>query len=283
MKVCVVGLGQVGLPVALYVKDKGVDVVGYDININALSAALEKRVPVYQEWEEVPTCDAYMICVGTFVEENKPGLSPLYDVCTRIKRMMTDNTLVSIESTVPVGTCRTLFDSVFESRGMLIHVPHRYWVGDPENHGVRQMRVMGAINGKSMAAGRSFYSRVLDIPLHTVPSIEVAEMCKITENAYRYLQIAFSEELKMLCEDNRLDFNVLRNACNTKWNVEILEARDGIGGHCLPKDVQYFTLLSKQSMIARTAIEADRRYKAWLDTRKIGSVSPRNQSQVATK
>jgi UDP-N-acetyl-D-mannosaminuronate dehydrogenase len=89
-------------------------------------------------------------------------------------------------------------------------------------------------------------------------------MAKITENAYRYVQIAFAEELRMACEALGLDFNEVREACNTKWNVEILEAREGIGGHCLPKDIRYLSSLTIHNTLLKAAIKADEEYRKWL-------------------
>jgi len=89
-------------------------------------------------------------------------------------------------------------------------------------------------------------------------------MSKIAENAYRYIQLAFAEELKMVCDDLGMDFNEVRDACNTKWNIEIPEARDGIGGHCLPKDMKYFVSLTKTSKMANSAILIDESYRKWM-------------------
>lgn len=89
-------------------------------------------------------------------------------------------------------------------------------------------------------------NRNLGIPLHPVSNIELAEVTKIAENARRYLQIAFAEDLYLYSQVNNINFLELRGALNTKWNVDILEPRDGIGGHCLPKDTKMF-LQSSQS------------------------------------
>ena len=106
----------------------------------------------------------------------------------------------------------------------------------------------------------------LSIPLHPVSEIEIAELAKIVENSYRYVQIAFAEDLNMYCHKNNLNFNELRNAVNTKWNVSLPEARNGIGGHCLPKDAKMFVQEDNaaKSKIVTAAIEVDadfRRYK----------------------
>jgi UDP-N-acetyl-D-mannosaminuronate dehydrogenase len=103
----------------------------------------------------------------------------------------------------------------------------------------------------------------LGIPMHPVKSIEIAELTKVAENAHRYLQIAFAEELYLYSQANNINFPELRDALNTKWNVEILEPREGIGGHCLPKDTKMFLESSKsiKSKILAAAIEVDQDYR----------------------
>ena len=105
--------------------------------------------------------------------------------------------------------------------------------------------------------------------MHPVSSIEVAELTKIIENSHRYLQIAFAEELYLYCKSNNISFTELRDSLNTKWNVEILEPRDGIGGHCLPKDTKMFinSSITLKSKILQTAIEIDESYKEYIQSR----------------
>jgi UDP-N-acetyl-D-mannosaminuronic acid dehydrogenase len=76
--------------------------------------------------------------------------------------------------------------------------------------------------------------------MHPVSRVEIVEVMKVVENAHRYLQIAFAEELYLYCQENNMSFSELREALNSKWNVSILEPREGIGGHCLPKDTKMF-------------------------------------------
>ena len=104
----------------------------------------------------------------------------------------------------------------------------------------------------------------LGITLHSVSNIEIAETTKIVENCHRYLQIAFAEELYLYCQANNINFLELRDALNSKWNVKILEPREGIGGHCLPKDTKMF-LHSKsiKSKILAAAMEVDEDYKRY--------------------
>jgi len=268
MKICVIGLGQVGLPVAQYACEKGLEVWGYDINPATVENARKtSRLKVTSSWQDIPQVDAYIICVTTSQRNDSPDLSPVFDVCKKISQKANSSPLVSIESTIIPGTCRKIFETIFKSKINLVHVPHRYWAGDPEKHGVNQLRVIGAVNPESISVGLKFYRDTLGIPMHTVSSVEVAEMCKITENAHRFLQIAFAEELKMICVRIGLDFDELRKAMNTKWNVDVPEARTGVGGHCLPKDIRYVTSLAPSIML-ESAIDVDKKYREWLSKQK---------------
>ena len=102
-------------------------------------------------------------------------------------------------------------------------------------------------NDNTTNDGNSAKKTSLGIPMHPVTEVEVAELTKIIENAHRYLQIAFAEDLYLYCQENNVNFAELRDSLNTKWNVNILEPREGIGGHCLPKDTKMF-LSSSQSI-----------------------------------
>ena len=105
--------------------------------------------------------------------------------------------------------------------------------------------------------------------MHPVSSIEVAELTKIIENSHRYLQIAFAEELYLYCKSTNISFAELRDSLNTKWNVNVLEPRDGIGGHCLPKDTKMFINSSNaiKSKILQAATEIDEDYREYIQSR----------------
>jgi len=261
VKVCVIGLGNVGYPTASHLRKCGFSVCGYDVdrkriaNINPLQA--------FNEWIKVPECNVYVVCVNTGWKDEKPDMSNIFDVCSKIAAKSGGRPLVSIESTVSVGTCRKvaeLFDDVY-----LVHVPHRFWSEEPDKHGVKQLRVIGALDQESLADGMKFYD-ALGVPVHPVSNLEVAEMAKISENAYRFMQIAFGENLWLVCEENDVLFKEVRDAANTKWNVELLEARDGIGGDCLPKDIRFLMSL-KETPLLKGAIETDKQYTEYLRTR----------------
>jgi len=259
--VCVMGLGTVGLPTATCFQNAGCEVTGYDISPIAIKNA--KSLVATNDISQIPQdTEAFVICVSTTQMSGKPIVSNIYDACTKVSQRF-DPRLISIESTVSVGTCRNIHKSILKGQVNLAHVPHRYWPEDPQRHGVTQLRVSGAVDIQSSIEARKFYGSI-GVPLVDVEPIEIAEMAKIVENAYRYVQISFAEELKLICDRNKINFNTLRNACNSKWNIEIPEARNGIGGTCLPKDIRYLIDAARsrdfEPDVLVSAIQADKKY-----------------------
>ncbi len=268
MKACVIGLGQIGFPVAEYLSLKGFEVWGYDISPATVERAAQMgKFRATASWSEVPKSDVYVVCVTTGQLNDCPDVSAVLDVCKKIFEKAPSSAIVSVESTIVPGTSKKIFDEIFKGKLKLVHVPHRYWADEPEKHGVNQIRVIGAVNSESLKAGLRLYQKTLGIPMHVCQTVEAAEMCKITENSHRYLQIAFAEDLKMLCAKIGINFEDLRMAMNTKWNVDLPEARDGIGRHCLPKDIRYVTSLSPSTLLD-AAMKVDKQYRDWLSKQK---------------
>ena len=310
-KVIVIGLGQLGLPVARYVKEHGFDTYGYDINQKAMQSA-ESNYGIKQA-TNFGEFDVLIICVSTHVPNDmfSPQVEGLMSVVEKISREAKSGALISIESTIPKGTSKKVFEKV-DHRLHVVHAPHRWYALEEEIHGVNQLRIVGGVSNCCLQHGLNFYDgrevipsvlssptaaatadlaslqkqkqkqqsdgggssrsssssndiiantspttikpngvetrkvlsrngvKSLAIPMHPVSSVEVAELTKIIENAHRYLQIAFAEELYLYCKSNGISFPELRESLNTKWNVDVLEPRDGIGGHCLPKDTKMF-------------------------------------------
>ena len=193
-----------------------------------------------------------------------------------------DGALVSIESTIPKGTSMKVFE-ILNHRLHVVHAPHRWYALEEKEHGVNQLRVIGGVCDCYLRVGLQFYGSYNDsevgnypttsasykdlrIAMYPVSKVETTEIAKIAENAHRYLQIAFAEEFYLYCQANSVNFSELRDALNTKWNVQILEPREGIGGHCLPKDTRMF-MESKfiRSKILAAAMEVDEDYKRYRD------------------
>ena len=231
--------------------------------------------------------DVYVICVSTHKADDifSPQIDGILSVADKISReAKKDGALVSIESTIPKGTSKKVFE-LLNHRLHVVHVPHRWYAVEEKDHGVNQLRVIGGVYDCCLRAGMQFYNGIssieeererypdiihssgsnLGIPLHSVSDIEIAETTKVVENCHRYLQIAFAEELYLYCQANDINFPELRQALNSKWNVQILEPREGIGGHCIPKDTKMFLQSSKsiRSKILAAAMEVDEDYKRY--------------------
>jgi UDP-N-acetyl-D-mannosaminuronic acid dehydrogenase len=308
-KVVIIGLGQLGLPVAKYVKEHGFDTYGYDINQKTMQSA-ETNYGIKQA-SNFSDFDVLIVCVSTHRPDDMftPQVDGLMSVVEKISREAKTGALISIESTIPKGTSKKVFEKV-DHRLHVVHAPHRWYALEEEVHGVNQLRIVGGVSNCCLQHGLNFYdggkwsldsqnkTRVssvissnniqelmdkmdyrismdpvkdnefknsLAIPMHPVSSVEVAELTKIVENAHRYLQIAFAEELYLYCKSNSISFSELRESLNTKWNVEVLEPRDGIGGHCLPKDTRMFINSSNtiKSKILQAAMEIDEDYREY--------------------
>ncbi|MFL6425050.1 MAG: hypothetical protein ACJ71R_15850, partial [Nitrososphaeraceae archaeon] len=139
-------------------------------------------------------------------------------------------------------------------------------------------------NNNNSNTNTTIIRRSLGIPMHPVSKIDIAEMTKTIENAHRYLQIAFAEDLYIYCQANNINFSELRDALNTKWNVNVLEPREGIGGHCLPKDTHMFLQSSKsiKSKILTAAVEVDQDYRRYRQGRGSKSILSPSLSQPSS-
>jgi UDP-N-acetyl-D-mannosaminuronic acid dehydrogenase len=318
-KILVIGLGQLGLPVAKYVKDRGFDVYGYDISTKALERA-EKTAGI-KKAINFSGFDVYIICVSTHRQEDmfSPQIEGILSIVQdKIAKEAKNGALVSIESTIPKGTSKKVFE-MLNHRLHVAHAPHRWYALEEKEHGVNQLRVVGGVcdcclrtamqfydgavistveeqreastpksasieateittsgNGNGNGHGLNNFTNIpsikntsLGIPMHPVPEIEIAELTKIIENAHRYLQIAFAEDLYLYCQANNINFAELRDSLNTKWNVNVLEPREGIGGHCLPKDTKMFLNSSKsmKSKIIEAAVQIDAEYRSYRENR----------------
>ena len=292
-KVLVIGLGQLGLPVAKYVKQRGFETFGYDMNSERMTLA-EKNFGI-KSIEQFDEIDVFILCVSTHDpdDEYTPYVDGLFELARKISKDAKNGSLVSIESTVPKGTSKKIFE-ILNHRLHVAHVPHRWYALEEDVHGVNQVRVIGGVSDCCLKTALQFYDRNnealefndntnnentsgsaqttavdLGIPMHPVSEIEIAELTKIIENADRYLQIAFSEDLYLYCQANNVNFGELRDSLNTKWNVKILEPRDGVGGHCLPKDTKMFLQSSKsiKSKILMSAMEVDKEYRRFRELR----------------
>ena len=265
------------------------DVYGYDISPSARDRG-ELKIGI-KNAADFTGFDIYMVCISTHNRDDMfiPDTSGLKTVANKLSQEGKEGALVVIESTVPQGTSKEFCETVGHKLHV-VHAPHRWYGVEENDHGVNQPRVIGGVHDCCLKLGMEFFSGTdsvngspktfngLGVPMMPLSKIELAELTKIIENSHRYLQIAFAEELFLYCQASAVDFWELRKSLNTKWNVNILEPREGIGGHCLPKDTKMFLNSSNlvRSKIISAAIEADEEYK-----RSILTTSPTIKSLKA--
>ena len=246
--ITLIGLGEVGAETFKEMNKKRV-VFGVDINGGLIKKLKSEG---YHVGGKIPESDVYIISV--YLTEQ------VFDVLKKIN--YDNNPLIIIESTVMPGTCKKINEWKEKNKLKfdLVLFPHRFNPNDKEHHIFNLDRVIG---GDKTAVKRAveFYKEFMPLDLIHAASLEIAELTKPMENAYRFIEIAIAEEIKMLCEEKGVDFDELRKAMNTKWNINVKEARDGIGKKCLPKDIHLINDLFKNNIIFKTAINLDEKYK----------------------
>ena len=273
--VCVLGLGNIGLPVASHISTF-YETKGYDISEAAVNKALTKNVDASTHLENV---DIYVIAVNTYFRNNAPDMSAVESCCKKISEI-NPKALICFESTLSIGTARSLAKK--HNLNLVAVCPHRWWQHDQLNHGVVQIRILGSINKESDLKATEFYKK-LGIPLHHVSSLELAEASKLVENTDFYVRIAYAEELKGMCDKVNLNFNELRAAVNTKWNMDLPEALSGIGGECLPKDINFLLANLPNAPLLQGAIETDQIYRKNLQEAKCPPQSSQSKCKTTEK
>lgn len=265
MKACFIGLGYIGLPTAVIAASKGgVDVVGVDINpavveqtnagkLHFVEPGMEQMLQEviaagkFRASMEPEEADAFFIVVPTpFKGNHKPDISYVEAATRSVVPYLKPGNLFVIESTSPLMTTERMADIIYKMRPELsgaIHVaycPERVLPGNVIYELVHNDRVIGGLGRDATEAAKQFYSRFVTGQLHGT-NARTAEMCKLTENASRDVQIAFANELSLICD--KADINVweLIALANRHPRVNILQPGCGVGGHCIAVDPYFLT------------------------------------------
>jgi len=248
LKVTIIGKGQIGSAIEKRMKEIGIDEVHtMDINPDTNPDYISSD-RLYRLLDE----DVYIICVLTQKQ--------VLDVVSKIN--LKNKPLISIETACKPDTYEKI-KGIVKDKAKIIVFQERWNPNDMYHDIFNQPRIMGG----DIKEGRKFYSRyMLCENIITTDKPELAFLCKIVENAYRFVDIAIAEELKMLTGK---DFEELRRLMNTKWNINLPEARDGIGGHCLPKDVKIVDEFFPFNIMFTSAMIVDKRYKELKNNGKI--------------
>ena len=267
----VVGLGYVGLPLAVEASLQGLNVVGYDINservemINnglspiedisteELSSAL-KNFHSTIDSKELSDCKNVVISVPTPLTDYQPDLSYVIDAAKTVGKNLVLNQVVILESTTyPGTTLEVLIPNLEEQSGLIAgkdfyvgYSPERIDPGNKVWKFKNTPKVVSGMNNDSTKKIKEFYESIID-EIVVVNGTKEAEMVKLLENTYRHVNIALINELAMLCEMLEIDIWEVVNAAKTKpFGFESFKPGPGVGGHCIPVDPEYLSFKTRQ-------------------------------------
>ena len=290
--VVTIGLGYIGLPTSALIASKGTPVYGVDINKDVVDTINKGEIHIVEpdlkqivkESVENGTLkagtkaiesDVYLIVVPTpFKENHEPDISYIEAATLGIISLLKEDDLYIIESTSPIGTTEKMRDLIFSKRPELegklniAYCPERVLPGNVMHELVYNDRVIGGIDEKSTKKAVEFYSKFVKGELNST-NAKTAEMCKLVENSSRDVQIAFANELSIICDKAGIDVWELIELANKHPRVNILRPGSGVGGHCIAVDPYFIT--SKfpiESKLIGTAREINN-YKALWCVEKI--------------
>ena len=291
-EVVTIGLGYIGLPTSALIASHGTNVLGVDINQSVVDTINQGKIHIVEpDLENIVSkavskgnlkastkaCSAevYLIVVPTpFKGNHEPDISFVEAATKGIIPLLKKGDLYIIESTSPIGTTDKMQKLIFASRPELegaIHIaycPERVLPGNVMHELVENDRVIGGVDEASTQKAISFYRKYVKGELHGT-NARTAEMCKLVENSSRDVQIAFANELSLICD--KADINVweLINLANKHPRVNILQPGCGVGGHCIAVD-PYFIVSDypMESKIIGTAREVNN-YKSFWCAEKI--------------
>lgn len=264
MKACFMGLGYIGLPTAIISSQHGISVCGVDINpkvventnrgeLHIVEPGLQDLLKKAVDSKSLVASttpfesDVYLIVVPTpFKAKHEPDISYVESATKTVIPFLKEGDLFIIESTSPVGTTEKMAELIFAERPELkgrIHIaycPERVLPGNVIFELVNNDRVIGGIDDDSADAAAEFYGKFVSGQLHKT-NCRTAEMCKLVENSSRDVQIAFANELSMICEKAGINVWELISLANRHPRVNILQPGCGVGGHCIAVDPYFIS------------------------------------------
>lgn len=280
----VVGLGYVGLPLAVEKALAGYKVIGFDVQesrcdlvnqgVNYIGDVVDEelsqivkdgKLSATTDYSQIALVDAVMICVPTPLDVHRqPDITYVESSSKDIAKFMKENTLVVLESTTYPGTTREVLVPIFESCGyelgetfFLAFSPERVDPGNKFYKTKNTPKVVGGMTDTCGLLAATLYRQVLQGEIHQVSSPEIAEMEKILENTYRNVNIALVNEMAILCEKMNIDIWEVIDAAKTKpYGFQAFYPGPGLGGHCIPIDPFYLTWKAKEFDFHAKVIES---------------------------
>lgn len=295
-KISVIGLGYIGLPTAAVIASRKKKVIGVDISKYVVDTINKGQIHIIEPDLDIVVhsavvggflhatstpepADAFMIAVPTpFNDDHQPGLQYIEFACKAIAPVLSKGNLVILESTSPVGTTDLLAAWLAEARPDLTfpqqcgedsdiriaHCPERVLPGHVLRELVENDRVIGGMTKKCSQIASTLYKIFVNGNC-IITDARTAEMCKLTENSFRDVNIAFANELSIICDKLDIDVWELIDLANRHPRVNILQPGPGVGGHCIAVDPWF--IVSKtpdQARIIRTAREVNDSKPFWV-------------------
>jgi len=271
MKVGLVGLGYVGLPLAIAFAEAGCEVVGVDTDPRRLERlrrsesdiedvpseqlrAVADRFTASDDYRNLSRCEAVIICVPTpLANHREPDLSYLVDAATQLSRVLHEGRLVVLESTTYPGTTRERLLPILEESGLaagrefnLAYSPERIDPGRTDHTVKNTPKVVGGLTDECRRRAAELYGLICDDVVE-VSSPEAAELTKLLENIFRSVNIALVNELAQLCDRMGIDVWEVVDAAGTKpFGFMRFDPGPGMGGHCLPIDPFYLAFKARE-------------------------------------
>lgn len=281
------GLGYIGLPTAALIASKGLNVTGVDISQHVVDTINEGKIHIvepeldglvhyvvkegYLKAASKPVkANVYLIAVPTpFKDNHVPDLSYVESAVRNIIPTLQKGALVILESTSPVGTTQKVQELIFEERPdlkgeiFIAYCPERVLPGNVIYELEQNDRAIGGIDDESTEKAVWFYKHFVKGELHKTNS-QTAEMCKLVENSSRDVQIAFANELSMICDKANINVWELIRLANKHPRVNILQPGTGVGGHCIAVDPWFIVSeFPEESKIIRSAREINNYKTEW--------------------
>jgi len=265
-KICIMGMGYIGLPTAALLANRGYQVRGVDINQHAIDTINRGEIHIVEPELDTFVCsavqsgslvaniepseaDIFMIAVPTPFHVDKineitnspiPNIDYVVDATKQIASYIKPGNLILLESTSPVGTT-DMMASVLKKEGVdidsifIAHSPERVLPGHIMRELIENDRVVGGVNDESTKKAAEFYRTFVEGEVLETTA-KTAEMAKLTENSFRDVNIAFANELSILCDDMDIDVRELISLANRHPRVDVLNPGCGVGGHCISVD-----------------------------------------------
>ena len=247
--VCVIGLGYVGLPLALLSVEKSYTVYGLEVNEKKIESIKQNHPQILLNHSFALKSDIVIIAVPTPIDERKmPDLTDVKNACNSIAENLDHSgRLIILESTVNPFVSRKFMLPIFEAKGFkegkdfyLAHCPERIDPGNKKWDVSNIPRVVGGISDEAMKRATDFYKSIISGDVISMSSIEAAEMVKIYENSLRAVNIAFANEMAMVMQNLKLDVKEILKGVKTKpFGLDLCYPSCGVGGHCIPVDPFY--------------------------------------------